>query len=213
MQPDSRTCTKCSVIKPLSEFSKAPRGLYGVKASCKACDAARHAALTADRAPKKRGRPKGAPIDPSSPKTCTRCKETKLHSDFSLASRETETRRAVYRSTCKVCQSVQAMQWFADNPERATLSRRKFNLEKNYGLTVEEYERILANQGGVCAICRRDEPNEHGRTGKKFRLSVDHCHATGRVRGLLCQKCNRAIGLMDDSVDLLKRAIDYLERE
>ena len=105
------------------------------------------------------------------------------------------------------------MKWFADNPERTTASRRRLNLEKNYGLTVEQYDVMLRAQNGVCAVCNKDEPSVHGRTGKKFQLSVDHCHATGRVRGLLCQKCNRAIGLMGDNVDLLKRAIDYLERE
>ena len=69
---------------------------------------------------------------------------------------------------------------------------------------------MLADQNGVCAICGKDEPNEHGRTGKKFRLAVDHCHDTGVVRGLLCQKCNRASGLLKDDLTLLQKAMEYL---
>ncbi len=105
------------------------------------------------------------------------------------------------------------MQWFTDNRERADESRRKWHFKKLYGITVEEYDALLARQGGVCAICGQGEPNAHGRTGKQFKLSVDHCHDSGRIRGLLCQKCNRAIGLLGDDVNLLHKAIDYLERE
>ena len=105
------------------------------------------------------------------------------------------------------------MKWFAENPERSSINKQRWNLKKLYDITVEEYEALLKKQGGVCAICGEDEPNEHGRTRTKLRLAVDHCHDTSRVRGLLCQKCNRAIGLLGDSVELLRKAIDYLERE
>jgi hypothetical protein len=105
------------------------------------------------------------------------------------------------------------MQWFTDNPGRTTANKRKFNLAKNYGLTVAEYDTMLREQGGVCAVCGKDEPNAHGRTGKQFRLAVDHCHKTGEVRGLLCQKCNRAIGLLEDDPVLMRRAISYLLRK
>lgn len=81
-----------------------------------------------------------------------------------------------------------------------------------YGITAEEYDRILALQGGACAVCGQDEPNAHGRTGRKFRLAVDHCHVTNEVRGLLCQRCNRAIGLLNDDIGLLEAAIGYLKR-
>lgn len=104
------------------------------------------------------------------------------------------------------------MQWFADNPERTTANRRRWNLQKLYGITPEDYSAMLADQGGVCAVCRQPEPDAHGRTGTRFSLSIDHCHDTGRVRGLLCQKCNRAIGLLGDNVELLRSAIRYLER-
>lgn len=111
-----------------------------------------------------------------------------------------------------MCCSARALQWYVDNPERASANKRKANLAKNYGLTVAEYNAMLLDQGGVCAVCGKDEPNEHGRTGKKFRLSVDHCHETGSIRGLLCQRCNRAIGLLGDDPTLMRKAISYLLR-
>lgn len=209
MLPSSRTCTKCGADKPLSDFSKAPQGKYGRKPSCKACDAARHAAQYVPK-PRQKRRPAFAGNES---KACRRCSETKPLIEFSLSRRETETQNAVYRSDCKACCATQARQWFHGNKERAKENRHRWNLGATYGITPEQYQEMLTAQGGVCAVCGLDEPNEHGRTGTKFRLSVDHCHETGRVRGLLCQKCNRAIGLLNDNVDLLRKAIDYLERE
>lgn len=207
MSATSRVCTKCSLDKPLPEFSKNSRGKYGVKPSCKACDSARHAS---SYIPKQRTlRP---PRSGAEPKTCTKCGITKQLAEFSLSRKATATTNAVYRSECKPCNSARAAQWFKDNPGRTTANKRKFNLAKNYGLTVEEYNAMLRRQGGVCAVCGKDEPAEHGRTGKQFRLAVDHCHETGAVRGLLCQKCNRAIGLFGDDPILIRKAISYLLR-
>lgn len=75
---------------------------------------------------------------------------------------------------------------------------------KRYGLTLEEFERMEAEQGGKCAICRR--PCASGQN-----LSVDHCHDSLKVRGLLCRTCNRSIGLMEDNVEWLANAIEYLK--
>lgn len=104
------------------------------------------------------------------------------------------------------------MQWFKANPERADRARHAHTMRAFYGITPEQYEAMLTAQDGKCAICGEGEPAAHGRTGRQFRLSVDHDHSTGRVRGLLCQKCNRAIGLMGDNTETLRRALDYLER-
>jgi Recombination endonuclease VII len=83
--------------------------------------------------------------------------------------------------------------------------RNKNATLKRYGLTIEEYDRLLTAQDGVCAICKCI--NENGRD-----LSVDHDHTTGIVRGLLCQKCNSAIGLLKDDIRLVYRAVVYLLR-
>ena len=77
---------------------------------------------------------------------------------------------------------------------------------ETYGITEEEYWRIYEHQGAVCFICRRAN-------GKRKRLSVDHCHATGTVRGLLCTGCNRnVVGHLRDDPVALERAADYLRR-
>lgn len=211
MLPDSRECRKCGTDKPLSEFSKAPRGKYGRKASCKACDSLRSAASFKSRALPPEVLKLRAEERRGSAKKCTRCGAVKDRTAFNK-NREGKY-GPILHAHCKECQSAAARQWFAENKERAKENRHRWNLANFYGITPEQYLAMLDEQGGVCAICGHDEPNEHGRTGTKFRLSVDHCHETGRVRGLLCQKCNRAIGLLNDNTDLLRKAIGYLERE
>ncbi len=84
-------------------------------------------------------------------------------------------------------------------------------LRTKYGLTAADYSRLLKQQGGKCAICRQPETrvNQYG----PLPLSVDHCHKTGRVRGLLCLLCNTGIGKLQDSPKLLRAALTYLEKE
>lgn len=79
---------------------------------------------------------------------------------------------------------------------------RNYHLRRRYGITAEHAERMVAEQGGLCAICR-EAPAEH----------VDHDHATGRVRGMLCFNCNGALGQFRDRTDLMLRAIGYLRRD
>lgn len=77
-----------------------------------------------------------------------------------------------------------------------------------YGITLEDYNTLLLNQDGLCAICSK--PESVNRVDTIFSLSVDHNHKTGEVRGLLCGKCNRALGNFFDSTELLQNAIKYL---
>lgn len=114
----------------------------------------------------------------------------------------------LYRSRCKECSSEQARSWYAENKERANGRRRRSLLQEKYGITENEYAALLEKQNGVCAIC--EEPETATRDGAPVRLSVDHDHATGRVRGLLCHGCNRALGLVEDDVDLLRQMLTYL---
>lgn len=79
------------------------------------------------------------------------------------------------------------------------------HLMRSFGITVEQYREMLANQGGTCAICF--QINKSGR-----RLAVDHSHKTGEVRGLLCTNCNSAIGKLQDSSVIAYQAARYLER-
>src|SRR6266568_1396921 len=81
-------------------------------------------------------------------------------------------------------------------------ARPRGDFRRRYGMSWNDYDELLARQGGVCAICKKKS---------KRRLCVDHCHACRKVRGLLCFKCNTGLGLFDDDTDRLRAAIAYLE--
>jgi hypothetical protein len=105
-----------------------------------------------------------------------------------------------------ICRSAR---WRAKNPERVQEIGYKTRLKKNFGMTLEDYNEILESQNGKCLIC---ESSGRGGRSKRFQLFVDHCHKTGKVRGLLCMKCNSAIGYFDEDIARMKSAISYLER-
>lgn len=88
------------------------------------------------------------------------------------------------------------------NPEKSKNSY----LRKNYGITLEDYNRMHEEQKGVCKICERPEPTKY------YNLAVDHCHKTGKIRGLLCSPCNRALGFLQESSEIVLKAHQYLEQ-
>jgi hypothetical protein len=109
--------------------------------------------------------------------------------------------------------------WREQNPERYLAKQRAYQgspakkaadrrsyLKRTYGMTVEDYDRMLEAQGGVCAICREPRPEER-------TLHVDHDHATGEIRGLLCFRCNNAIGDLRESAELACSLAEYLDRD
>lgn len=81
-----------------------------------------------------------------------------------------------------------------------------------FGITLDQYEAMHSEQGGVCACCGLPESAIHNKTRAPKRLSVDHDHATGEVRGLLCGRCNTALGLLDDDPSKIRALIAYLSR-
>lgn len=85
---------------------------------------------------------------------------------------------------------------------------RKSNWAKKYGITENQYHAMLEAQGGGCAICGTTSNQYGGEAERHF--AVDHDHETNEVRGLLCQTCNRMIGLAQDSVEVLEKAVRYL---
>ena len=89
---------------------------------------------------------------------------------------------------------------------------RDKDLRRNYGIGIEEYNKFLVEQNGVCAICFQPETAKT-RSGKVKPLVVDHNHDTGAVRGLLCNECNAGIGHLKDSAELLRSGVAYLERD
>lgn len=89
------------------------------------------------------------------------------------------------------------------DPEHRARRVKNSQLMCSYGITIDQYEAMAKSQGNVCAICEGTQLDSRG-------LAVDHCHKTGRVRGLLCNRCNRAIGMLDDDYKLLEKAMTYL---
>jgi hypothetical protein len=108
------------------------------------------------------------------------------------------TERYVCDFTCVECKRTRYREDRVSQIARA----RNYRLSRRYGITQEEYLELLRQQRGQCKLCERglDDMYPH----------VDHCHDSGRVRGILCGQCNRGLGLLGDSPDLLERAVLYL---
>lgn len=98
--------------------------------------------------------------------------------------------------------------WREDPAYRASRERQSahHHLRRKYGVSIDDYDRMVEAQGGTCAICGTTAPDEAG-----LRWNVDHDHETGAVRGLLCRNCNVGLGKFGDDIELLRRAIAYLE--
>ena len=126
-----------------------------------------------------------------------------------VCKRCTSTVRYTLSGNCKSCdkkrqQSPYAVQRrkapAARNYQRNKLAVKDYQLQHKYGITLVDYNIMLESQGGVCKICRLAAK----------QLCVDHCHTTGKVRGLLCHGCNRGIGLLKESKQNFLAAIEYL---
>lgn len=96
--------------------------------------------------------------------------------------------------------------WSARNPDKV----RNNALKSAYGITLEEEQRMIKAQNGCCAICKKPETVKDYRLDRVKNLCVDHNHDTLKVRGLLCSRHNKALGLFDDNIELLQQAIEYL---
>ena len=111
--------------------------------------------------------------------------------------------------TCRSCGVQHPLSHFNihsnGNPRKQCKNcERNRHYKRSYGINIEDYERMYAEQGGVCKICSL--PANHNST----HLCIDHCHETGKVRALLCDKCNRGLGYFKDDTRLLKRAAHYI---
>jgi hypothetical protein len=106
--------------------------------------------------------------------------------------------------------AIQWKRWYEKNKEKRKQYDSEWQLVYRYGITRMEFKQMLENQKGVCAICKQPETAIDKRSGLIRQLAVDHCHNTGKVRGLLCTHCNHGLGKFKDDVNLLQTAINYL---
>lgn len=141
-------------------------------------------------------------------KICSSCREEKHLDKFYKRKSSPDG----YAPHCKICDNDRRKEWRKNNPEKQQQSQRNRNLLTRYGITLDDYEELFKKQDCKCGICGTEE-NYSGHTGprKEWSFSVDHCHITGRIRGLLCNDCNRALGLFKDNPEILKQAISWLD--
>lgn len=152
-------------------------------------------------------------------KLCSGCRDPqKTRADFYKDKRSKDGLQA----RCKECQKRAASDRYSNDPQKAKeVVRRRRDRDpvkfseirraselRRYGITPEEYDALLAKQGGKCGNPGCGSTTSGHKTHKHF--SVDHDHATGRIRGLLCHLCNLGIGLFKDSPERLQGAIAYL---
>ncbi len=105
-------------------------------------------------------------------------------------------------------QAAKTKQWALDNPERVYLLDANKHLIKNYNMTLKDYNVMLDKQKGLCKLCNR--PEKVRATKRIRKLAVDHCHATGKIRGLLCFRCNTSISQIESIPNYLKTLKIYL---
>lgn len=150
---------------------------------------------------------------PPDTKKCGTCGEVKPTTDF--YKKKSKGCPHGLRSACIPCTIATTSAYARANPElrkqvyarsaaKNPTYQREYWLRKKYGLSMEDWQAMLDSQNGVCAICSLEDKNGN--------LHVDHCHATGVIRGLLCGPCNKALGLFRDRTDNLDNAITYLRR-
>ena len=140
-------------------------------------------------------------------KTCKICKQEKSLEEFHKCGKANA-------SYCKPCQALFYKEWRAKNIESIRIKdakrykpmpsdkRADSHLKRRYGISYVDYISMFEEQKGVCKIC--------GQESVRKRLSVDHCHTTGKVRGLLCERCNTLLGRVKDNPIILDNAAFYL---
>lgn len=194
------------------EFDEKNTYLYQGRRYCRACRADNQ--RPRNEAHKDAIRPQGPRMELSDGlKFCKPCSTVKPISDFPID----RVRADGHYSYCKPCCSERSKRILAvrkSTPEgKASLRRvqRRRALKEIYGLTVEDYDRMVAEQNGLCAICGEPETSAAPNTNGAVRvLSIDHDHVTGSVRGLLCHRCNVVLGLSNEDPDRLEMAARYL---
>ncbi|MGX1674735.1 endonuclease domain-containing protein [Streptomyces sp. NPDC055400] len=180
-EPLDKWCSGCGRTLPLKSFAADRNRRDGLQPRCREC-VAEYSAAHYRRRREAVGKAVREKVDVSSGhKLCRTCGEIKPHSDW----HRNATASDGLSTRCKVCRAIQG---------------RGDHLKRKHGITEVERDELIASQMGICCICRA-APAAH----------VDHCHETGRVRGVLCFSCNAALGQFKDRPDAIRRAAAYVE--
>jgi len=140
-------------------------------------------------------------------KVCTVCLTSKTYDNY-YNSKATKDGKS-YR--CKNCDKSAGTLYRKLHKERDRTNRKWERLNRLYGLSKEQYLNLWESQSGKCAICDNTLSEGWTKRQDKFRAVVDHCHNTRKVRGLLCTMCNKGVGLLGDTSNLVYKAYEYLK--
>jgi hypothetical protein len=175
--PDEKWCRRCRGVKPLTDFGTHATTSDRKQTYCRAC----FSDIYRERR-EREGHVVRPTTVPEGHKFCRGCERVLPFADWAVRA----TTKDGFAFQCKTCM---------------TAKDKAKHLERSYGMSIEELDLLLTEQGGRCAICRT-----------AAAIHVDHDHVTSEVRGLLCFRCNAALGQFGDDPTVLRRAARYLER-
>ena len=205
----TKQCTHCMMERDISLFHKNKYCTDGRRIVCKYCVSKERQ----ERYKVAKNQPNQCPFNEM---TCTKCNLTKPIADFG----DMPTATFGKKLRCRACERFRQRKQ-EETKRNCPYGRikihhksRKTRLRKLYGMTIADYDIMLHSQNGLCAICGKPETaKRHDKHNGEIRdMAVDHCHETGKVRGLLCCNCNQGIGKLGDNIQTLKNAIAYLEK-
>jgi hypothetical protein len=188
-----KRCRDCGEDKPLEDFSPAKKAADGRTSYCRGCLRLRHQRYRDARNGGVPARRSTAWASSAAVKWCPGCRQELDRERFGR-NRSSSDGLTTY---CRPCHNTKGKETYT----RLYGSTREYHLRRRYGITGAELQAMVETQGGVCAVCR-ERPAQH----------VDHDHLTGAVRGVLCSCCNQGLGNFRDRADVMRAAIDYLER-
>lgn len=192
-EPIYRTCLDCGQTKPLGDFHMSPRRKYGRGSYCQPCYNERSKKSYRKRMLEKYGREVRVPYKaPEGHRRCPDCNTVQLLEAFPL----NKGKPSGYDRYCLPCHNERCRA----NKVKNHGGTRQYHLKRRYKIGQAEFDALLLSQRSVCAICEGPNP-EH----------VDHDHATGAVRGILCFNCNGGLGQFKDNIATMQKAITYLE--
>lgn len=147
------------------------------------------------------------PMPPEGFRRCSLCGEVKPHDGFY----KSQKRPQGLQKHCKVCSKAIHDRWKEQNPGKIQEHVANARRRKEFGVEPEQYRAMMEAQDGVCALCGQKNQRKN-KDGSHYALTIDHCHSSGAIRGLLCNMCNPLLGYARDDVSILKAAIVYLKK-
>lgn len=193
-----KICTTCKQEKSINEYHSHKRCLYGVRNECKVCRIKRQKKYQLKNTEKIKKYFKKYYND-------NILKWKKRQESTEYKDKKNEDRRMKYANDKKYRDYVNKK--VKEYRDRDPLHKIKKRI-RNHGITIDDYNNMLIEQDNKCAICKSSKSN----TKLTNVFYIDHDHKTGKVRGLLCNKCNFALGQFNDDISILQNAIKYLKR-